>query len=193
VEVSGVLRMMPVANPLAFERLTRNTPLDMTNLNRVFPGDPAGWLTERLAYCITQGFLKTVDYYVDLHAGGAQPPVDYVYILNAENLSMAFGSRVLYRASSSYAGSTSEITTSMGIPTVVVELGGGPNCEEHIERAVTGVLNIMRATGMLPAANDGAGGSRAEIGERRGGEEPRAWAGISPCDIRAARDDLFDP
>ena len=45
----GRVLLLPCANPLAYQANTRNTPLDMTNLNRVFPGDPAGWFTEHLA------------------------------------------------------------------------------------------------------------------------------------------------
>lgn len=149
-ELRGTLRVMPVANPLGFEALTRNTPIDMNNLNRVFPGDPEGWLTEHMAHRITEGFLKTLDYYVDLHAGGAHPVVDYVYILNAEELSRAFGSPVLYRPKAGYQGTTSETTVNLGIPSVTVELGGGPNEEAHIQRGVRGIFNIMRKLGMLP-------------------------------------------
>ena len=53
----GRVVMLPCANPLAYQAGTRNTPLDMTNLNRVFPGDPAGWFTEQLADLITRRFL----------------------------------------------------------------------------------------------------------------------------------------
>ena len=38
----GELALLPVANPYAFQSLTRNTPLDMSNLNRVFPGSWTG-------------------------------------------------------------------------------------------------------------------------------------------------------
>ena len=41
-DFQGEVVAIPVANPYAFQSLTRNTPLDMTNLNRVFPGDPDG-------------------------------------------------------------------------------------------------------------------------------------------------------
>ena len=44
-DLAGSLWLMPVANPLALETLTRNTPLDMLDLNRVFPGVPDGWLS----------------------------------------------------------------------------------------------------------------------------------------------------
>src|SRR5215208_5308400 len=36
--VAGTIRLVPVVNPLAFEAVSRNTPIDMLDLNRVFPG-----------------------------------------------------------------------------------------------------------------------------------------------------------
>ena len=42
VSFSGTILALPCANPLAYESRTRNTPIDMIDLNRVFPGDPGG-------------------------------------------------------------------------------------------------------------------------------------------------------
>ena len=102
----GRVLLLPVANPLAYQANTRNTPLDMTNLNRVFPGDPAGWFTEHLADSITRRFLLVLVAYVDLHAGGAYPTVDYVYVFTDERLSRSFGSRYLYRSAQPFAGTS---------------------------------------------------------------------------------------
>src|SRR5690242_13111011 len=38
-ELGGSVLALAVANPYAIQSATRNTPLDMINLNRVFPGD----------------------------------------------------------------------------------------------------------------------------------------------------------
>lgn len=149
-ELSGTVMIMPVANPLAFESLTRNTPLDMNNLNRVFPGDPQGWITEQMAHVISTQFLDKLDAYIDLHAGGAVPIVDYVYIQNDEALSRAFNFPVLYRPSHPYEGTTATYTTAKGIPSVTVEVGGGPNFERDVERGVSGIFNCMRHLKMLP-------------------------------------------
>lgn len=149
-ELSGTVMIMPVANPLAFESLTRNTPLDMNNLNRVFPGDPQGWITEQMAHVIATQFLDKLDAYIDLHAGGAVPIVDYVYIQNDEALSRAFNFPVLYRPSHPYEGTTATYTTAKGIPSVTVEVGGGPNFERDVERGVSGIFNCMRHLKMLP-------------------------------------------
>ena len=149
-KLSGVLILLPVSNPLAFESMTRNTPLDMNNLNRVFPGDKNGWVTEQLAHSIVENLLDQIDVYIDLHAGGSAPMVDYVYIQNNEELSRAFNFPILYRPSHPYEGTTATYTTTKGIPSITVEVGGGPNNDKDIERGVEGILNVMRKLKMLP-------------------------------------------
>ncbi len=149
-ELRGTVRMIPVANPLAYEANTRNTPADHVNLNRVFPGDPDGWLTEQLAAKIAQHFLTDLDAYVDLHAGGAYPVVDYVYLTSTPPLSRAFGSRLLYRPNEPYPGTTATVADERGIPTVTVELGGGLyQEEEYARRNLDGLLNVLRSVGVL--------------------------------------------
>jgi predicted deacylase len=149
----GRILLLPVANPLAYQANTRNTPLDMTNLNRVFPGDPAGWFTEHLADIITRLFLLELDAYVDLHAGGAYPTVDYVYVFTDERLSRSFGSRYLYRPAQPFAGTSTGVVAERGRPAMVVELGGGDvDQAEYVGRGVQGLLNVMQTLEMLPGA-----------------------------------------
>ncbi len=150
-QLRGEVIAMPVANPLAFEAQTRNTPIDMLNLNRIFPGDPKGWLTEQLASAITKQFLPQVQYLIDLHAGGAQPTVDYVYILNDEGMSRAFGFPVMYRPTKTFGGTQSDAATSLGIHNMVVEMGGGMLANEsYIDRGLRGVFNVLMHLKMLP-------------------------------------------
>ena len=151
----GRLVLLPVANPLAFEANRRHTPLDDQNLNRVFPGNDGGWFTEQLAAVITREFLMKIDVFIDLHSGGDRPTVDYVYIRNAEHLSRAFGSRVLYRAKAGktgtmFEGTSVSVTEQRGIPSVTVELGGGfVDQQPFVARGVDGILNLMRVLEML--------------------------------------------
>lgn len=152
---SGRLLLLPVANPPAFEANRRHTPLDDLNLNRVFPGSEEGWFTERLAAVITREFLTKIDVFIDLHSGGDRPTVDYVYIRNAEQLSRAFGSRVLYRAVAGKAGTMFEgtslsVTEQRGIPSVTVELGGGRvDQRPYVTRGVEGIVNVLRTVELV--------------------------------------------
>jgi predicted deacylase len=81
--------------------------------------------------------------------------VDYVYIRNAEDLSRAFGSKVLYRADpkkvgTMFEGTSMSVAEARKIPSVTVELGGGLiDQRPYIERGVKGIENILRHLKML--------------------------------------------
>ncbi len=148
----GRIKLLPVANPRAFAANNRFTPVDQLNLNRQFPGDPHGCYTDQLAAAIAGEFLEKIDIHFDLHSGTDRPTVDYVYIMNAENLSRAFGSRVLYRpkenvGGTTFSGTTKSVTVDKrGIPAVVVELGGGIlDQAPYVRRGVDGVINMLKA------------------------------------------------
>jgi len=152
-ELSGSLWLMPVANPLAMEAISRNTPIDMLDMNRLFPGQPDGWLSEQQAYAITQGFINEIDALVDVHAGGTFPWVDYVYVLNDEAFSRAFLSALLYKPTTMYPATSAAAALARNIPMAVIEIGGGyQDQQEHVANGVRGVRNMMRQLGALPGA-----------------------------------------
>lgn len=145
----GSVTAVPCANPLALQSLVRNTPADMLDLNRVFPGDPNGPFTQQLAFAIQGVFRNTCEYLLDFHSGGLFPTVDYVFIQADEALARSVGSKVLY-AGSPHVGSVSDCLRQAGLRTVVVETGGGPaGGETYIRRALVGVRNVLRTIGML--------------------------------------------
>lgn len=146
----GRIVAVPLANPLAFETLTRNTPTDMHNLNRVFPGTSDAWMSDLLARTLTDYLTPQIDVLLDLHAGGAVPTVDYVYALNDLGLSRSFLFPTLYRGSS-YPGSLgTHVIERRGVPVVVAEIGGGGQFDDrYLERGVAGVLNALRHLGSL--------------------------------------------
>ena len=150
-DLAGTLCLLPVANPPALGALSRNTPVDQLDLNRNFPGTPDGWLSEQLAATISREFLAGLDYYVDLHAGGTFPWVDYCYVLNDEAFSRAFLSRLLYQPAQLYQGTAAGVTAGRGTPTCVVEIGGGYQDQAvHTQNGVRGVRNMLRHAGALP-------------------------------------------
>lgn len=156
MRLRGRLLLLPVANPRAMAVNHRFTPIDELNLNREFPGNPAGNYTQQLAAAITSEFLEKIDMHLDLHSGTDRPTVDYVYIWNDEALSRAFGSRVLYRpvqnkGGTVFSGTTKSVTLDQrNIPCVVVEMGGGiVDQGPYVKRTVDGVLNMLRQAGAI--------------------------------------------
>jgi predicted deacylase len=152
-DLSGSVWLMPVANPLAMEAMSRNTPIDMLDMNRLFPGAPDGWLSEQQAHAITTGFISQLDFLIDIHAGGTFPWVDYCYVLNDEAFSRAFMSALLYKPSSMYPATTASVALARNIPITVVEIGGGYHQQDdHVRNGVRGVLNMLRHVAVLPGS-----------------------------------------
>jgi predicted deacylase len=70
--LAGTLLIIPVANRPAYNGGTRTSPIDGLNLARVFPGNPEGFLSERLAYHLFHHVLAGVDHIADLHSAGTK-------------------------------------------------------------------------------------------------------------------------
>lgn len=162
-ELRGTVRAMPVGNPVAFESYTRSTGqgmnTDKTNLNRVFPGTPSGWLTEQIAHVISSEFVPGLDALVDFHCGNSETAIDYI-LLEADDtpvghesvvLSKLCGTDLLYTAPTpEQYGTLSQYAKSQGIPTVIGQLGGNVlDPTAYIERCFVGIRNIMIHLGML--------------------------------------------
>lgn len=150
----GRILAVSCANPLAYESRTRNTPNDMMDLNRVFPGDPNGLLSLQLAHALFQVFSGQCDYFVDFHCGGIFPTVDYVYMHGDEGMARSVGSRVLYTGAS-YDGSLGHCLERDGVHTTVIELGGGRVVStDATRRAVASLFRLMAYAGMTQAPHD---------------------------------------
>ena len=69
-ELSGNVILLPLANPTGFYAGAKQVvPEDGVNLNRAFPGDPAGTLSARLAYALETALYQAADFLADLHSG----------------------------------------------------------------------------------------------------------------------------
>lgn len=153
----GGIVAIPVANPLAFEALTRNTPLDMLNLNRVFPGVTGGWITEQLADVIWTRLRGNVDVVIDLHGADAFSVNDFIFLpeekseahVRARDLAMAFGQEWVYEAPD-ISGSLAACALAAGIPAILPELGTDMwRAQAFVGKGVRGIRNVMRRLGML--------------------------------------------
>ncbi len=68
--LSGTLILIPVVNLPAFETRTPFVnPIDGQNVNRVFPGNRYGTVSEQITYTIYNDIIKRSDVYMDLHSG----------------------------------------------------------------------------------------------------------------------------
>ncbi|QOG07259.1 succinylglutamate desuccinylase/aspartoacylase family protein [Aureimonas sp. OT7] len=68
--IQGEITILPMLNAPAVLAGRRRSPLDDGNLNRAFPGDPAGTPTGRLAHFLEHVLMPAHDVVLDLHSGG---------------------------------------------------------------------------------------------------------------------------
>ena len=181
----GTLVIVRVANIPGFEGRSPNVnPVDRKNLNRVFPGDPAGTQTQRIADLIAREVVAPSDFLMDVHSGdGAEFLEAFVGVYGgplatdfplALKVARAFGFPNIIR----YAMETQEQIdrgrslnrqgVAMGKPTILVEIGqNGSREEAHVAAIVAGVENAMAVLGMV------------EDPARAAGPEPRLFEGTA--------------
>jgi predicted deacylase len=70
-DLVGRLIIMPALNQPAAVAARRTSPIDGGNLNRAFPGDAAGTVTQQIAYYVEENIIPHCDVVCDMHSGGS--------------------------------------------------------------------------------------------------------------------------
>lgn len=136
-DIKGRLVILPSANfPAAMEG-RRTSPIDEGNLNRSFPGDSDGTITQQIAYWIEHALLPGFDYSFDFHSGGSSltyipsalaPRSEDPAVMNKiVGMLKAFGAPVSYIADVPQGGGRTFTSASarQGVISMGTELGGG--------------------------------------------------------------------
>ncbi len=164
--LAGAVLMVHIANLPSFQRRTiYYNPHDWKNLNRVFPGDPEGTMSQRIAHVLNEEVVKRSDVLIDLHCGdGNEALIPYTYWMTTgrkafdertRQLALAFGiphiiiddTRSQDLKESKYLGNTAIL---QGKPAITTESGYlGRTDEESIVRNIDGILSVMRHLGMI--------------------------------------------
>jgi len=163
--VSGQVLCLPLMNPAAFwQRMAYLTPLDGRNLNRVFPGEPQGSFSQRLAY---QSFARAIgraDAYIDLHGGDLPESLlpFSVHFASGEGtidarsraMAVAFGSPHVIAQSDAVqpvVGQAFTVAAKRGIPSIIAEDGeAGMHQPAASDRLLWGLENVLRHLAVLP-------------------------------------------
>lgn len=160
--VHGRVVAVPIVNlPAFWARSPFVVPVDDKNLNRNFPGDPAGSYTEQLAHHITERFIKGSDYLIDLHAGDLPEALEPFAMYEespveakAREMAMAYGVGHVVRQTAAVrtvAGSSAAVAADLRIPAIIAESGqNGLVDRPSVERHVAGLQNVARLLGVLP-------------------------------------------
>lgn len=162
-QLSGTVVAVPCANPIAFEWDSRNTPVDMNNLNRNFPGSAKGWFTDQVA-AVVCSICEETDMLIDWHGGSYGTAINYILMKKAEGelserimeLGLAYGLKLYYNGApagpaAKYTGTLTDYMISLGKPSIVAEIGSGvPLHFDQVALSARGVFNVMRKMGMYP-------------------------------------------
>jgi uncharacterized protein len=158
-ELHGRVVAVPVLNVSAFwARAPFVVPEDGKNLNRCFPGDPAGTLADRLAHAVFTQLITGADALIDMHAGDMVEALEPFTLYEAgkaedraRELATAYGLRYVMRQEPgpgrAVGGTTSAAAAAIGVPAITAEAGGcglveGAAVAAHM-RGLDGVLGLL--------------------------------------------------
>jgi predicted deacylase len=153
----GTLVGIPCMNTPAFEAAARTSGLDHANLNRIFPGDPDGSYSFRLAATFVEQVVPAIDALVDLHTGGAYGEIAPLTIVQggyedlATGIGLAAGHELIWKGGK-WGGTVRHPALAAGKAAITIEVGGGTYRDQNVETHVGSVRNIMRHLGMIDGA-----------------------------------------
>ena len=162
-KLRGLVIIIPMMNYPAFQAAARVSPIDQLNMNRVFPGQAPGTVTQLIADYFTSTLLPMCDYVLDIHSGGKTleflPFAAYHELEDktqqraCEAATLAFGAPYYLSLIEIDAGGMYDTQAeSMGKVFVSTELGGGGTSSPHTAGvAKRGVHNFLVHAGILDA------------------------------------------
>ncbi|MBI4277542.1 MAG: succinylglutamate desuccinylase/aspartoacylase family protein [Armatimonadetes bacterium] len=160
----GTLIAVMVLNVPAFRARSRESPIDHANLNRVFPGAPAGRFSDQMAHRIFAAAREHADAFLDLHSAGDAGRVPFYAIYHADGSAASRRARDMVECTGTpylwasdarwLEGASFTLLTQQGIPATIVEVGGGEVTDEDLamfERALRGTMAALDMTDERPA------------------------------------------
>ena len=160
-ELDGRLILLPAVNVMALMAGTRLTPDDGLNMNRVFPGNRHGSITQRIADWITKTLVPVSDHVIDLHSGGRSLNFAPSILLHevpgeamnvAKLAAIAFGAPFTVLIQEDHADLMIDaVVEKLGKVMISSELGGSGIITHHTAKLATqGLSQMFAALGHFP-------------------------------------------
>lgn len=154
--LNGIVDIYPAMNPLGIDSITRGIPGFDLDMNRVFPGNENGSMTEYIASQIIND-LEGSDLVVDIHASNiflTEIPQVRINQLHKEKL-VPIAEKMNLDLIWVHANSTvleSTLAYSLNLretPTLVVEMGVGMRItKSYCKQLTDGIFSVMKEMGM---------------------------------------------
>jgi predicted deacylase len=161
----GSVILVHMANPTTFYGRRVYYGADGRNLNRMFPGNPNGTISERIAHALTTQVIDRATHLIDMHCGDGNEslrPYSYWSPVGDEKLDnasremvLAFGldhividrERPTDPKKTLYVSTTAEVR---GKPAITTESGGmGLTDEESVAAHQSGALSVIAQLGIM--------------------------------------------
>lgn len=154
--LAGIVDVYPAMNPLGMDSITRGIPAFDLDMNRLFPGNIEGNMTEYLAAGIIED-VSGSDLVMDIHASNiylTEIPQIRINELHEETL-VPFAKETnidfiwVHGASTVLESTFAYSLNSTGTPTLVVEMGVGMRItRDYGDQMVDGILHMMHKMGI---------------------------------------------
>ncbi|MCQ2508180.1 MAG: M14 family metallopeptidase [Dorea sp.] len=154
--LTGIVDIYPAMNPLGIDSITRGIPAFDLDMNRLFPGNIDGNMTEYLAAGIMED-VSGSDLVVDIHASNiylTEIPQIRINELHEEVL-VPFAKKAnvdfvwVHGASTVLESTFAYSLNSTGTPTLVVEMGVGMRITKgYGDQMVEGIFSLMKELGI---------------------------------------------
>lgn len=154
--LKGVVEIYPALNPLGVDSITRGIPGFDLDMNRIFPGTEQGSVPEYIAHKVIQD-IAGADMCVDIHASNiflreipqvrinenvAEKLIPYAKKLNIDFVWIHAAATVL-------EATLAHSLNSIGVPTLVVEMGVGMRItEDYCHQLTDGLFCLMKELGI---------------------------------------------
>jgi predicted deacylase len=161
-DLAGTLVLVPVMNIPAYEAACRGNPLDTFShdMNRIYPGRPDGYLSERVAYAHASVMTKIADMEISIHSGGAHSFLAPAMFTDERPASVELGTAMgpgwgCMMSSPNPKGNPMAAMAAAGKIGITVEHGGrsatSPEAFAKVGRVLAdAILNVLRHYKMLP-------------------------------------------
>jgi len=155
-KLTGIVDIYPTMNPLGIDSITRGIPAFDLDMNRLFPGNIDGNMTEYLAAGIMEDVAGS-DCVVDIHASNiylTEIPQIRINELHEDTLvPLAKCANVdfiwVHGASTVLEATFAHSLNSIGTPVLVVEMGVGMRLTKaYGDQLIDGIFNLMKTLGI---------------------------------------------
>jgi uncharacterized protein len=155
-KLTGIVDIYPAMNPLGIDSVERGIPAFDLDMNRLFPGNIDGNMTEYLAAEIIND-VSGSDCVFDIHASNIYlteiPQIRINQLHEKELVPLAKEANVdfiwVHGASTVLESTFAYSLNSTGTPTLVVEMGVGMRVTQELGyQLVDGILNVMKKLGI---------------------------------------------